>query len=374
MSNYWKRFKFNQTVLPTAVTSAVLVGICLLFVWARPVDQNEHMQRFGTVLATTIAKTSATHLLNNQRIELAVLANDTTQHPEVAGIVFYNINNEVIALHGRNDLNSSYPATITAEDAIIGYVNLFLEPTAFAPPARLQQWLLSVLSILLAPFVVLLGVQLSQRGNRSLPIVSVPEQPHSPQLCFCLFVNLHNQIALSRDERRAALEDALAMAEEVCAIHQGVALTADDRGVLVLLDQTVITAAQAICASLLLQDLLHEFETDGKFRCYLDEYLAPDNPTELNAADLTEIYAEEGFDSGWLLAALARSQTAQLSAAVRAKHLPHQQSRAEAFEHPLLSDIAPHADVFLIAELPEQQAQLIVNQGQLILGFSQAAG
>ena len=88
------------------------------------------------------------------------------------------------------------------DDTIAGYVTVVLNKDAFTPPARPWDWLMSIAVLIGAPFLSLGILQLSARGNRSLPIVSVPEPaPPAMQSSFVLGINLYNQLGLSRAQR-----------------------------------------------------------------------------------------------------------------------------------------------------------------------------
>lgn len=332
------------------------------------------MSRYGEALSQTLAHSNAGLLMNQERIELAVIANQVVRYDEVSGVVFYSANNEIVALSGGTDAGPHFTAPATLDDTITGYASVVLEREAFAPPARPWSWLLTLLAMGSAPFLSLGILQLSARGNRSLPIVSVPEPAAAtPQASFCLTINLHNQIALSKAQRAAAVADAMTMAGEVCAIHHGIAVQIPERGVLMLFDQQAVNAGHAVCASFLMQQLLDQFETDGTFRCYLSETECPGSPADINTLSLAELSDGTDVDELMTLAALARAQTVLLSEAVYQGLADAEKAWARVFTHPLLEDVSDAAYTYSVAELPAEQSQLVDNQAMLILGFNQAS-
>ncbi len=368
--SWWKRFKPNQATLPTALLATAICGLGLLLLWTRSDATDTNMQRYGDALAQSLAHANAGRLLHQDRIELALIASQINRFDAVAGVVFYNAANEIVALSGNTERGSHFTASAALDDTITGYVSVVVEDQVFAPPARIGTWLLSLLILGATPFVTLGILQLSARGNRSLPIVSVPDPvANTPQPSFALAVNLHNQLALDRPQRQEAVADAMSMAQEVCAIHPGIAVAVPERGVILLFDQAGVDAGNAVCAAFLAARLLQEFETDGEFRFYLDITDSPGPPGELQQLAYEVLETDTDIDNLMTLAALAKAQTVLIASAVHAALAEYERAWAARFVHPLLEDMAD-SDIFCISELPDQQSELIDNQAKLILGFT----
>ena len=369
-----RKFRPNQSTLPAAILATAFCGISLLLIWTAPLSADREITRYGEALSETLAHSSAGLLLHQERIELAVVANQISQYQEVAGVIFYSASNEIIVLSGNTDTGLHFIAPATLDDTITGYVSVVLNKTAFAVPTRFGAWLLSLLVLGLSPFLSLGILQLSATGNRSLPIVSVPEAaPPEEQSSFALTLNLYNQLALDKDSRQTAITDALNMAHEACAIHPGIAVEIPERGALILFDQKTVTGGQAICASFLLQRLLAEFETPGKFRCYLTEVTCQGSPGELVQLELSDIEADTDIDMLITLAALARPDTVLLSESVYSKLNNEEKVWSRLYSHPLIDDVSASDHTYLVSSLPEEQARLVDSQANLILGFNQAS-
>ena len=116
----WKRFRSTKATLPSAVTASVLCAVALAAIWYNFGDDKLQAERFGVHMAQTIAKTTAGDLLDNQRINLAVIANFVTEGAEVDGVTFFDNANNVIAMSGSQDSGSRYTATATIDDTITG--------------------------------------------------------------------------------------------------------------------------------------------------------------------------------------------------------------------------------------------------------------
>ena len=331
------------------------------------------MERYGQSIAQTLAQGSASHLLHQERIELAVMANQMARFSEIAGVQFYAANNDIIAMSGSEDIGQHFTAPATMDDTITGYVSVVLDPEAFAPPARPIAWLLTAGILIGAPFLSLGIMQLSTRGNRSLPIVSVPEPAAiKPQESYCIVVNLHNKLALGRALQQQALDDALVMAQEVSAIYPGFAIKIDDRGIAIFLDSEAVTPANAVYASSLTQQLLGQFETEGEFRCFLCKARCPGPPADIDPPSQAELAEHVAFDDLLVVAALARADTTLMCGATYST-LGEEQHWGRGFEHPLLDDMPDLGELFAIDALPPQQEQLVANQAMLILGFNAAS-
>jgi len=369
--SWWKRFKPNQATLPTALLATAICGLGLLLLWTRSDATDTAMQRYGDALSQTLAHANAGRLLHQDRIELALIASQINRFDEVAGVVFYNATNEIVALSGSTERGEHFTASATLDDTITGYVSVVVENQAFAPEPKTLTWLLTLIILAATPFVTLGLLQLSARGNRSLPIVSVPDPATTtPQPSFALAVNLHNQLALSRSQRHNAVADAMSMAQEVCAIHPGIAVEVPERGVILLFDQAGVDAGNAVCAAFLAARLLQEFETEGEFRFYLDITDSPGAPGELQQLSYQQLEEDTNIDNLMTLAALARANTVLIASTVHAALAEYEQNWAQRFTHPLLEDIAADTDTYCIPELPDQQSELVDNQAKLILGFT----
>ena len=331
------------------------------------------MQRFGTGLSAALAATVAGHLIHKDRIELAVIANDMVAVDEVSGVAFYDTQHDILALAGETDLAKHYTASASLDDTITGFVVVALNDQAFDADNHLWQWLASAAVLLLVPLLATLAVQVSNRGSRSLPIVSVPDPtPAVPQESFCLTVNIHNQFGMQGATKKQAQADALTMALEVCAIYSGAAATIDQRGIALLFDRETVTSTQTLFAAFLLLKLLDEFETEGEYRCYLSTIHSPSAPGEMSSLQL-DTYDGDLIDRHLLLAALCKPGMVLLSDQVHAALDASGKTWAEPFAHPLLDDEPLTETQYCVRTLPPAQADLIASQAEVILGFSQAS-
>lgn len=326
------------------------------------------MTQYGESLVTTIAHSTSAQLLHQDRIELAVIATNIASYEEISGVVFYDQAHEILATAGNQAMIDQYTANAAMGDTITGYVSIALEPAAFQPDKPWLSWLATLVIVATVPFIAVLVFQFTQRGNRSLPIISVPEPtPDEAQESFCLTLNLYNAVALGKHGSQTALEDSLQMAQEVCALHPGFATIANSRGSLLLFDRVAVSANQAICAGFLLLELLSEYETNGEFRCYLHTCQVPRSPADLTNLDLATLGDDFDFEHTLTMAALAKPMTLLLSdTANKALNVTDSEWTSE-FTHPMLDE---GQRLFIAASPPAQQANLIASQKTIILGFT----
>ena len=358
--------KQHQGVVPAIIISTLIAGLGIGYVWQGDPNTDAQMTRFGQGLSQTLANTSAGPLLHSDRIELTVIATDVVRLPEVAGIIFYNVKNEILAVNGSSDRGPHFTAPATLDDTITGYVSVILLPEAFESPVSIWRWLVSLALLVIAPLVGVASLIFADRGNRSLPIVSVPEL--LPKECYCVAITLHNQMALSRTECQQAISDAHTMAIEASATDQGMCIEAAPRGVVLLFDLDVGADQVAACTALTLK-LLKHFETAGDFRAAVGQTEVLGSVKEqvsFAIADLDNALLDNLFTLG----ALSKPGTMLLSEPVYQALETPQKTIATSYTHPLVEDLFSNG-AYEISTLTEGHNRWVDEQAQLILGFTQ---
>ena len=365
-------FRASRVTLPAAAIATAICSACLFAIWFERPNGQEEMDRYGSALATTLADTTADALLNTEQINLTVIANRLTALEEIAGIAFFDAGNDMMAMSGLQPSNTSYTAQATIDDTLSGIVYVTLNREAFAPPLPWVLGLLSIIALLLTPPVTVMVIRFSAQGNRSLPIVSVPAEQPKEQSAYLLTVRLHNQRSLRSAEQRQAIEDALAMAQEVCALYPGLAVAIQERGLALVISRAQTDGLTAVYASLLLQHLLREYETLGEFRCHLCHVISPKDPAEITAMTVDAIEEITNLEQNLTLASLAKAETALMTAEVFTDLDAEQREWAQEFTHPILEDLAPREAFYSVERLPKREQMLITGQAQVMLGFNMA--
>ena len=367
---WWKRFRPNKATFPAALVATLLCSSCLFLLWFDTGSPEVEMDRYGNSVVSTLAHTTAGDLLDEERILLALTANQVISNAEIAGITFYDSGNEIVTTSGIQKPTYRYTATAILDDTIAGYVSIILNPDAFQRQIPWLRWLLSLVVVMLTPILAMVALQLSARGNRSLPIVSVPREGPLSESVYVIALTLNNQYALSREAQAASIQDALEMAQEVCALYPGIALALDEKGIALVLTKKELGCLKAVYAAFLIQRLLSEYETQGTFRCFMSESQSDINPAEATRLELQQLENSADIDKNLTLASLAKANTLLVDQMVFKSLSSDEQAWAQPFSHPILEDIAPDSSLFNISTLPEQEASLIREQATLILGFS----
>jgi len=372
LKRFRTKFRASRVTLPAAAIATVLCAACLFAIWFERPDGQAEMDRYGNALATTLADTTAAALFEERRITLTVIANRLTTLNEIAGVAFFDQSNELMAMSGVQRSDTSFDAQATIDDTRSGSVRVTLNRQAFAPPISWALWLLSLLTVLFTPPLTVMAIQFSTQGNRSLPIVSVPNEPDQDQPAYLLTVKLHNQRSLNRQEQTQAIEDALTMGREVCALYPGLAVSLQERGLALLISKAEASGRNAVYASLLLQRLLREYETQGEFRCLLSTTVSPSDPAEATSIKTEALEGMTNVEQNLTLASLAKANTALMGADIFEDLSEAQRQWAQPFRHPILEDLAPEGVFYCVEALPEQEQALITEQAQVVLGFNLA--
>ena len=372
LKRFRTKFRASRVTLPAAVVATAICAASLFAIWFERPNGQQEIERYGHALATTLADTTAAALFEERRITLTVIANRLTELDEIAGVAFFDQADELMAMSGVQQAQTSFQAQATIDDTPSGYVQVTLNRAAFAPPIPWALWLLSLLAILLTPPLTVMAIQFTARGNRSLPIVSVPSEPTQDQPAYLLTIKLHNQRSLSRREQTQAIEDALAMGQEVCALYPGLAVSLQERGLTLVISKAEASGLKAVYASLLVQRLLREYETQGEFRCMLSTVISPSDPAEATFIRTEALEEMTNVELNLTIASLAKANTALMDAEIFTDLSEEQRQWAEPFHHPILEDLAPDGVFFCIEALPEQEQALITEQAQVVLGFNLA--
>ena len=148
-------------------------------------------------------------------------------------------------------------------------------------------------------------------------IVSVPAEPAQDPAR----LSAHGQIAPSAELEPArtntqAIDDALIMGREVCALYPGLAVSLKERGLTLLISKAETSSLNAIYTSLLLQRLLREYETQGEFRCLLSTAISPSDPAEATYIQADALESMTDVEQNLTLASLAKANTALTGAEI----------------------------------------------------------
>jgi uncharacterized membrane protein affecting hemolysin expression len=346
------------------LTISVCVTLALGAVWLDNGDDERRFQQFGDSLALGLANLAVEPLTQLDRLTLGVLANRLLELPEVSGVSVYTLDNEMFILNGDVQRGRAFSQPIVRNRSIIGYVRLYL---VAAPQAADSTTPLLGLSLLIAIVVPLLVVGLSElrlpRTPGRQPRVTVDESafghesdeitvPH-----YLLVLNLFNQLSLKAPEREQELAHAGLLADEVAGIYYARVSKLTGRGLILEFDHTVEEdrPLQVICAAFVLERLLHDSESWGRYRLGLHLIELPRSTSP--AADAPEV------TDAALLSALAKDSTLAVSAEFYRRVSSPEALESQRMSNPLLQELeSTPADAWLISGLDSAHQAQVAQQ------------
>ena len=350
-----KRSGFRSDLL-VAATTALLSAAALFLIWEDRAGE-EQDRATGELLADLAARASIDGLIDQDRIELGVVANRLTGVPRVSGVAMFTVENQLLALSGSLENGKPFIQPIVLDDMVLGYARIGLASPSRAPDTtRLAS---SVLALLMAALLVAWWSH-RMRGGRRRPFAntaagtdSATEAVHQ----YLLVANLHNQFSLSRSERDRAAGQALAAARRVGEIYQCRSRYLPGTGLLMTFPAQAghPTAFEAVCAAFLVAEILARDASSGAFRFGL-------HALEQRAGESAAVYPDALEDTA-LLAALGKSGAIVASEAFMGDLAEPERIKAEAFSHPMLEQLHnPKRSCHLITDLGEDHRTLIDRQ------------
>ena len=342
-----------------------ITALGITAVWAFNYDSLTGPDQYGTSTAKLLSYSSKNYVIEQDVINLTLLGKEATRSPEIDRIIFYDADNNVLGVVGTSKTGPHYTKPITEGGVLAGYVTVSLNRPMFsALPISLLLIgsLLVVISVTLGVFLITFPK--NQKSN-AIPIVSVPNKKESP--AYSIFVNIHNRLSLSAKAKQSAIEEALAMASEVCALRPGAGIRLSDQGILVLLDKEGTSPYEGIKAGWLLQQLLVELETPALHRFFLSTCMCKEKPSELSQT-ATDLFSAKEANLAFRIASLTKENSISLSEDLFASFTDSQKNCCQSFEHPVLQDIA-EGQKFYTLNMDKDETETIRQQVNMILGF-----
>lgn len=374
--------KPDATVLAVAAVTVLTTALVLWLVLSLTSREEQRMEAFGAAAARGLAELAVQPVMRQDRMHLGVIANRLAELPEIRGVASYSADNQLLTTTGDVQ-GPHHTQPVTADERIVGYVRVALEPQAFAVshPARTAVLLGALLVI---PFAVAVGWSvgraarqgrigplLPQRRSRHAAEAGDPadtaqadehaEAPDPPPLIrhYLLAVNLYNQLTLLPTEREFELSLCTELAESVAEIYQGQVVNLPGVGILVDFDHTDDDdrAFQVVCGAFLLARLLRDEAPFGSYRLGL-------NLVE-NPADEALPLDHEAVADAALLSALAKNLFLAMSGPCFAALQGRERLQARPLHNPLLDQLSTSdPGCYLVTELEPSCAGLVLQQAE----------
>ena len=338
-------------------------------IWSYNYEQFSGKEKYANSITKLLSYASKNYVIERDVINLTLLGKEATKSAEIDRLVFYDLENKILGVVGTSLTGPHYTEPIIDDGILAGYITVSLNPEAFD---KLPVGLMAITGC-----AVILGVTLiffvltipKKRGTTSIPIVAVPEKEDFP--AFSLFVNIHNRLSLSEENNKSAIDDALTMATEVCALRPGYAFRLLDQGILVLFDAEGTVAYDGIKAAWLLQQLLLELEAPALYRFFMSTCVSDGKPSELSESTTAkDIFSNHDADLAFRIASLTKENTISLSEDFYSSLSTSQKDSCQLFEHPVLEDIAQGQSLYTLIK-SEDERETIKQQVDMILGFKE---
>ncbi len=367
MKNFLKKIPFKNRMFSIYI-SVVSCSIAFLPTWGPYIERSQNIEKAGSLIARSIATTTANDFFNEELINLSIAGIDIAKHPEIQSVRFINKDGDVLFSAGEPDPRNSHITEVTVNKIKTGTVEISLNSEAFKPPRPIFELTLSILIVSLVPMLLALITKNLNAEIRSIPIISVNNQPNSK--AFYIVINLINRLSMQKTMVEQALQDAETMSKEVAALYEGSTIRVEELGVCLALPNATCNAKQALAAVFLLQVLLGEYYTAGQFRCFLKEGAWTSKENDIEGSDFKSFFSIKDFSAWLTLAALSQKDTALVSSIIIPELPSEVRQHAKSFEHPLIRDINTVEKIYVIEELPEVDEELINQQAKMILEFA----
>ena len=345
-----------------AATTALLSATAMFLIWEGRAGE-EHDRATGEMLADLAARASMDGLIDQNRIELGVVANRLTRVPRVAGVAIFTVEDELLALSGTLEEGAPFIEPIVLDDTLLGFARISLVPPAPAPDlVRLAASGLALLAIAL--LVAWWSARLRGGAPGRSPDTSTRlDAATEVSTRFLLVGNLRNQLSLSGSERRRTAERALAVARQVGEIYGcgSTHLPGTDLLMTFAAKEDNDSAFEAICAGFLVAErLAGNAATDNyRFGLHVVELQAGESPSDHPNA----------LEDAALLAAMGKSGAIVASESFFAHIAEPGRLEAETFSHPMLEQLhATDEQSCLITGLVGDHRALLERQASHLAG------
>lgn len=277
----------------------MLVWLTLLLSWQFANQSNAGAERYGKLLAESVATLAREPLLKQDRIGLGLISNQLSAMPGVTGITILGVNNEVLSMTRERARGQDYSHAIALEDAVIGYARVTINPGA-VEPQPLWPWVVGALLVLAMPWllnlfaagVAAIDAASDRRRAARAAALSAEDPPPAPpadvlpppQDRYVVVANLLNQFALTVRQRQQALDVAARGAASLAGKFDGTSEVIGDTGLALWFEEdSEDRADQVLACALLITRLLPELEHNGTFRVAMHRHTASDEATSAGA-------------------------------------------------------------------------------------------
>jgi len=357
----------STTRLRSYFLASIITALGITTIWIYNYEKFSGQERYASSMTKLLSYASKNYVIERDVINLTLLSKEATKMAEIDRLVFYDLDNKILGVVGTSLAGPHYTEPIIDDGILAGYITVSLNQEAFDQlPVTLMITTISLVVLIVTLIFFALTIPKKQITN-SIPIVAVPDKENCS--AYSLFVNVHNRLSLSEELNKSAIDDALTMANEVCALRPGSAFKLSDQGILVLFDREGTIAYEGIKAAWLLQQLLVELETPALYRFFISTCINEGKPSELSVAT-PETFSPQEASLAFRVASLTKENDISISEELFSSLSESQQDSCQIFEHPVLEDIAEGQNLYTLTKKQDEK-DTIKRQVDMILGFKE---
>ena len=341
-----------------ALAAALLTGLFVFFVWREGSVASGGDETLGRQLAAVAAAASVDGLIDQDYIELGVIANRLAAVDGVAGVAIYRLDDKLLALGGEIGRGVPFTEEIVFDGQLVGLARISLDSRAGIVDWGRVLW--SAAGVVGLPaLVVWMGrIRGIRRRRRAL---AARVDAH-----YLLAASLRSGHAPDSDEQRRALNRGLRLASMVGALYRAECRLLAGEGILMAFkpgvggrDEDRDRAFQALCAAFLLAEGLIRLPQPSDWRVGMQA-------TAVEEADGAK--PVPAVDAR-VLAALAEPGTVAVSDAFLAGVRDRGRIRAEPLAHPILRKlVAEDKQCHVVTGLAPAVKVLIDHQVERLVG------
>ena len=300
---------------------AVLTALFVLLVWRNGSSAAGDDSTLGLQLAAVAAAASVDGLMEQDYIELGVIANRVAAVDGVSGVAMYRLDGSLLAVAGETGLGVPFTQEIVFDGQLMGLARVTLDA-----PATTVDWNrvgLTVAGVVGLPLLVAWASHIPAiRGRRK-------ERVAGKEAHYLLAATLRSGLPPDSDVQRRALNEGLRLARQVGTLYRAECRLLPGEGLLMVFRPSAAgrdRAFRTLCAAFLLADGLIRLPGPSDWSVGVQS----------TAFEDTDIAEPAAVDDAALLASLAGPGIIAVSDAFLADVRDPGRIRAEPLAHPML--------------------------------------
>ena len=350
----WLR-QVNSGFVQTLVVAA-LTALFVFLVWRHGPVTAVDEGTWGLQLAAVAAAASVDGLMEQDYIELGVIANRMAAVDGVGGVAIYRLDGSLLAIAGEVGLGVPFTEEIVSEGELVGLARVTLDaPTAAVDWQRVALTLAGIIGL---PLLVAWASHITAARVRR------KERAAKTEAHYLLAATLRSGLPPDSDTHRQALNQGMRLAKQVGTLYRAECRLLPGEGLLMAFRPGSVSrdrAFRTLCAAFLLADSLIQLPEPAEWTLGVQSIPAEETDTAKPAS---------GFDAA-LLASLAGAGTIAVSDAFLADVREPSRIRTEPLAHPTLRNLmAEDKTCHVVTGLAPAIKVLVDHQVDRLVGWA----